>query len=491
MKRELVIGLDLGTTSVKAVIFTTNGKHVVAHEKMITSMYPKEHWVEQSPQEIETISREVLKEVIEKGNIQPGEIIAIGFSNAMHSLLCIDKQMKPLSNAIIWSDRRSYEQAKRLRQTKGHDIFLRTGTPIHPMSPFLKLLWMKETNYEPYLNATYFMSIKEYIIQKWFGCRWIDYSTASATGLLNLKTLYWDEEALSLVNVDEEQLSTIVPPTTLLPPIGHDLLKEIPILKDVPFVIGSCDGQLANLGDGATEQGEIAITVGTSGAIRQMTSKRQVNPTGDTFTYLFTDNRSIIGGPTNNGGIVLQWLKDVLHFSGSYEEFLCEAEKSEVGANQLLFFPYINGERAPLWNENAQGVFFGLKITHKREHLIRAALEGISFNLYQIATSLEKVAGKAKRISVNGGLSRSPLWVQMMADLFGQDIHVLETHHSAAWGAAWLSLVGIGYANSLEEIKKNIHVKAIVSPNSNHHKIYQNIYRTYEELSKNFEIYFL
>ena len=258
------------------------------------------------------------------------------------------------------------------------------------MSPLSKLLWMKETNFEPYHKATYFMSVKEYVIQKWFGRRLIDYSMASATGLFNMNTFDWDEEALELAGVDKKQLSNIVPPTEIYTGIDKEIAKEMGISSEMPFVIGAADGQLANLGSGAISPGEVAISAGTSGAIRQMINGFEVSESQETFCYAFTRDLSIIGGPTNNGGIALQWLKELIEYEGSFEELTAEAEQVAPGAEGLLFLPYINGERAPIWNQEAKGNFFGLSITHKKEHLVRAVLEGITYNLYHIGKALER-----------------------------------------------------------------------------------------------------
>ncbi len=491
MGRELVIGLDLGTTSVKAVLFNLSGDVVNEEEQMITSHYPRTDWVEQDPVEIERAAVEALQKVLSNAKVKSGELLSIGISCAMHSIICIDENMNPLSPMLIWADGRASKQAESLQATVGNTIYSQTGTPIHPMSPLTKLLWMKETNYEPYEQATYFMSMKEFLIEKWFGKRIIDFAMASATGMLNLKTLDWDEKALELTKVTKDQLSKIVPPTETITEMASDIQKEIGFQEPIPFVIGSADGQLANLGSGAISPGEVAISAGTSGAIRQFVKGTPVDTNQETFTYAFSEELSIIGGPTNNGGIALQWVKDLLEFEGTHDELLAFAEKVEPGAQGILFHPYVNGERAPLWNQRAKGNFFGLSIMHKKEHLVRAVLEGITFNIYQIGKTLESLAGKPKKISVNGGLTRSSLWVQMLADVFGQPVYVSDTHHNAAWGAAWTALVGIRKVDSFERIKQNLPQEQVFEPNMETHVLYKKIYAKYEALGTDLAKYFM
>ncbi|MBY7142289.1 gluconokinase [Virgibacillus sp. NKC19-3] len=482
MGRELVAGLDLGTTSVKAVLFDLRGRLIAESEKMNTTYYPHAEWAEQDPWEIERSSVLAMKEVITKAGVQKDELRAVGISGAMHSIICVDDNADPLSNMLIWSDGRSSCQAEELMQSTGMDIYKKTGTPIHPMSPLLKLRWMKENDYVPYQKATYFMSMKAFLIQKWFGERVVDYSIASASGMFHVKTLDWDEDALAYAGVKRKQLAQIVPPTKVLPALKPNVAEEIGIDAQVPFVIGAADGQLANLGSGAISPGEVAVSVGTSGAIRQFMKGASVNDKHETFTYAFTDDTSIIGGATNNGGIVLQWLKDLFDFQGSHDELTDMAKKVDPGAAGIIFLPYVNGERAPLWNQNAKGNFYGLSIGHKKEHFIRAVLEGITFNIYQIGKSLEEIAGKPEKISVNGGLAKSPVWVQIMADIFGQNIHLSDTHHNAAWGAAWTALVGIGEVDSFEAIKENMPTEQIIQPNRENHNIYTGVYERYEKI---------
>ncbi|MGM7724508.1 gluconokinase [Metabacillus sp. Hm71] len=490
MSQEYVIGLDLGTTSVKAVVFQLNGKVISEADIPITTYYPKRGWVEQNPAEIEQKAVQAVRDALEQANIQKSEALAIGFSSAMHSLICVDENGEPLSQALIWSDGRSSEQAEKLKDTNGIEIYSKTGLPNHPMSPLSKLLWMKETEYDPYLKATFFLSIKEFILLKWFDQRVIDYSMAAATGLFNAKTFQWDEEIIALAGIKKGQLSKVVPPTELLTRIKEDVAEKMGISNEMPFVIGAADGQFANLGIGAISPGEVAITAGTSGAIRQFTKGFQITDRHETFCYAFTEDFSIIGGPTNNGGIALQWLKELLNDQGSFDEFTAIAEDVAPGAEGMLFLPYINGERAPLWNQEAKGNFYGMTITHKKEHFVRAVLEGITFNLYQIGQALEELAGKPEKIYVNGGLSRSPLWLQMLADMFGKEVYISESHHSAAWGAAWTALIGIGKVNSFEEIKKNIPMGEPIRPNMKNHEIYTALYSKYENLSRDIAKYF-
>src|SRR5699024_9157932 len=255
--------------------------------------YPNPDRAKQDTDEIEKASVTIMKEVIYKANARDGEILTVGISAAMHSLICLDEKITPLSQALIWSDTRSSQLAEQVIESANGKLYAKTGTLIHQMTPLIKLMSMKKENELVYEKATYFMSLKEYVLEKWFGKRVIDYSMASATGFFNVEELKWEKSALELAGIREEQLSEIVPPTEVLTGLDPEIAKEIGISEDVPFVIGAADGQLANLGSGAIEPGEVNISVGTSGAIRQFVKGAPVNKKMETFTYAFTDETSI------------------------------------------------------------------------------------------------------------------------------------------------------------------------------------------------------
>src|SRR5699024_7182599 len=170
---------------------------------------------------------------------------------------------------------------------------------------------------------------------------------------------------------------------------------------------------------------------------------------------------------------------------------LKSAEKTEVGANGIIFLPYINGERAPLWNQQAQGVFWGLNINHTKEDMIRAVLEGITFNIYKISKDLKKITNEFTKVSINGGLTKSPFWLQIVADILGQEVYVTNTHHNVAWGASWTSLVAIGKVKSFELIKENMPNENIVFANEKNHILYESSFKKYNDLLNQLEPLFI
>ncbi|HLR66675.1 MAG TPA: gluconokinase [Virgibacillus sp.] len=480
MEKGLVIGIDIGTTNIKAVLFNMNGAVISESIKTITTYHPTNNQKEQDSLEIEYKVKQAIKQVIQRAKIDPRKLLSIGISCAMHSIICVDKNNNPLSPMLIWSDGRGHHQLKLMTDSTIKRIYKKTGTPAHNMSPLFKLMWMKQEKFKPFQKAHYFMTLKDFLIKRWFDRRIIDYSMASSTGLVNINTLDWEQEALNLAGIQEDQLSEIVPPTEVLTSWKESIAKFLGIQKDLPFAVGAADGQLANLGNGAISSDEINISVGTSGAVRKFVKgvPKQKHPS--TFVYPFTKSTSIIGGPTNNGGIALQWFKTLIEHKGTFDSFLKSAENINIGADGMIFLPYINGERAPLWNQQAKGVFYGLSMNHTKEHMVRAVLEGISFNLYKISELLEKEGNKYRKISVNGGLSQSSVWLEMLADIFGNEINVSNTSHSVAWGAAWTSLVATNKVETFVSIKENIPQESIIHPNLRNHKLYKQSFEKFK-----------
>ncbi|WP_257475035.1 gluconokinase [Bacillus sp. MCCB 382] len=458
---EFMIGVDIGTTSTKAVLFNKEGKAIERHGIEYPLHTPTPGTAEQDPEEIFQAVIKCIKEVASSTN---ETISFVSFSSAMHSLILVDENDQPLTPSITWADNRSAAWAEKIKkEMNGLEIYRRTGTPIHPMSPLVKLAWLKDEKPELFGKAAKFISIKEFVFHRLFGKYVVDYSIASATGMFHLENLAWDEEAMKVAGVSKDQLSVPVSTTESLVDLKSEYTEMLGLPADTPFVVGASDGVLSNLGVNAIEPGVVAVTIGTSGAIRAVTDRPVTDPKGRIFCYALTDKHWVIGGPVNNGGMIFRWVRDELA-SGEvevakrlgkdpYEVLTDIAAKVEPGSEGLLFHPYMAGERAPLWNAKARGSFFGLGMHHKKEHMIRAVLEGIVMNLYSVLLALEELIGTPKRVQATGGFARSELWRQMLADVFDQEVEVPESFESSCLGAVVLGMYGNGMIDSLEEVR--------------------------------------
>ncbi|WP_172645552.1 gluconokinase [Domibacillus tundrae] len=455
------MGIDIGTTSTKAVIFKKDGAFVHRAGVEYSLHTPEPSAAEQDPNVIFRAVLTSIRTCIEGSGVPEQDIGFLSFSSAMHSVIAVDEEGRPLTPSITWADSRSTKWTEKLKnEWNGHEIYLRTGTPIHPMAPLSKIIWLREEFPELFRQTAKFLSIKEYIFYRLFGDYVIDYSIASATGMFNLEKLDWDKEALQIAGIDAKRLSKPVSTTHVVRGMAPGFAVEAGIRTDMPVVIGASDGVLSNLGTGAIKPGDVAVTIGTSGAIRAVTNKPVTDPKGRIFCYALTEDHWVIGGPVNNGGMIFRWVRDELGAAETetakrlgkdpYDVLTEIAARIPAGSEGLLFHPYFSGERAPLWNADARGSFFGLALHHKKEHMIRAVLEGILYNLYTVLLALEELTGEPQRILATGGFAQSDFWRQMMADVFDHPVIVPESFESSCFGAVLLGLYGLGEIDSLD-----------------------------------------
>ncbi|MCZ8537898.1 gluconokinase [Paenisporosarcina quisquiliarum] len=463
-----MLGVDIGTTSTKAVLFTQSGEIIHQENNGYPLHTPDISTAEQNPEELFQAVVKSISNVMKLSGISPEELLFISFSSAMHSVIAMDENDQPLTQCITWADNRSEAWARKIKkELNGHEVYKRTGTPIHPMSPLSKIAWIVNDRPELAVNVKKYIGIKEYVFKKLFDRYVVDHSLASAMGMMNLKKMAWDEEALQIAGVTSDQLSELVPTTEIFTDCNPKFAKELGISPQTAFVIGASDGVLSNIGVNAIGKGEVAVTIGTSGAIRTVIDRPQTDEKGRIFCYALTEKHWVIGGPVNNGGMVLRWIRD--EFASSevetakrlgidpYEVLTKIAERVRPGADGLLFHPYLAGERAPLWNPDVRGSFFGLTMSHKKEHMIRAALEGVIYNLYTVFLALLEVMDEpVVRIQATGGFARSDVWRQMMADIFDLEVVVPESYESSCLGACILGLYATGKIDSFDVVSDMI-----------------------------------
>lgn len=493
-----MIGVDIGTTSTKAVLFEENGAITAQASVGYPLHQPTPSTAEQDPEQILGAVFHTIAEVMRQSGVSPEKILFVSFSSAMHSVIAVDKLGNPLTACITWADNRSAKCSLRLKnELNGHELYLRTGTPIHPMSPITKLMWLREDKPDLFKQVYKFISIKEYIFARLFGEYIIDHSIASSTGMLNLEQLDWDQEALEIAHISPDQLSRLVPTTHIMQGLLSGIAEELLLLPSTPFVVGATDGVLSNLGVGAIRPGVVAATIGTSGAIRTVVDRPHTDPKGRTFCYNLTDKLWVIGGAVNNGGMLFRWVRD--EFAASevetakrlgidpFEVLTRIAEQVPAGSGGLLFHPYLTGERAPLWNSDARGSFFGLTMNHRKEHMIRSVLEGVIFNLYTVLLAMEEQIGRPSQILATGGFARSPLWRQMMSDIFNQEVIIPESIESSCLGAVVLGLYATGRVESLDVVFGMIGSTYAHQPIHEHTKVYNQLLPIYISVPRSLE----
>lgn len=491
-----MLGVDIGTTSTKAVLYRETGEIISQANHGYDLHTPDIFTAEQDPFEIFMAVKLCIKQAVRESLIDIKDLSFISFSSAMHSVIAIDDEGFPLTPCITWADNRSQEWAKRIEdEFNGHEIYRRTGTPLHPMSPITKIAWLQHDRPDISKRVSKYIGIKEYVFYRLFGEYMVDHSIASATGLFNLESLDWDEEALTVAGITRDMLSELKPTTAAVSGCDPSVAKEIGIAEDTTFIIGASDGVLSNIGVNAVKEGEVAVTIGTSGAIRTVIKKPRTDEKGRIFCYALTENHWVIGGPVNNGGMVLRWIRDEFAASevetakrlniDAYAVLTQIASQVAPGADGLLFHPFLAGERAPLWNADVRGSFFGLTLNHKKQHMVRAALEGVIYNLYSVYLALVEVMDSpVTSIKATGGFSKSELWRQMMADIFDENVVVPKSHESSCLGACMLGLYGLEKIDSFDVLEELVGHTHVHEPNPDHTRLYQELIPIFIRMSR-------
>ena len=482
---KYLIGVDIGTGSTKAVALNLQYQPIAVSQFYYPTETTKPGYSEQNPELIWDSFIKCLNELKYKLNADP---LSIGLSSAMHSLILVDEAGNPLAPMMTWADNRSTEEAKNLLASeKGKLIYQATGTPIHSMSPITKLIWLKKHDTELFNKSSKFISIKEYIWFKLFGTFKIDYSLASATGLFNIHSLSWNKDSLRLAGIKTKNLSIPVQ-TSYQSSALIDASKKSLNNLNTTFVIGASDGCLANLGSDATAKGIAAITIGTSGALRLASPNPIINPVGMTFNYILDEKTFICGGPVNNGGIALQWLlRNIFNKpelkSENYEQLFEDVKGTETGSKGLIFLPYLTGERAPLWDSESCGTFFGLNLQHNQKHLARAVIEGICYALNDVMKAVEEHTETITQINVSGGFVHSKIWMQILADITGKPIVLVLEEDASAVGAAYLAAKATGLSHQYPSSTNT--TAEIISPKLSNHQIYQRNFPIFKQLYSN------
>lgn len=478
-----ILGIDIGTGSVKAVAVGLGGEAIASSQVHYPVMQPETGFAEQGPELIWQGFIHCISQITARLG-QPPQ--AISLSSAMHSLILVDEKGKTLTNMLNWADTRSAAIADGLRSSpEGKNLYEQTGTPVYSMSPLSKIIWFRENKKELFDQAAKFISIKELIWFRLFGRFQVDHSIASATGLFDITQFCWSQKALKLAGIDEGRLSAPVSTSYLCNDAKADVVELMGIKEASYWVIGANDGCLANLGSQANRAGTAALTIGTSGAVRMASSKPLYNFKAMTFNYILDEKTYICGGAINNGGLVLNWLLE--NFMSvktvsptSYQQLFDAVKTIPAGSNGLLFLPYLTGERTPLWDSNSCGVFFGIKTAHTQAHFLKAALEGVCYAIKTVLDAVMQSPKKIEEISVSGGFTASAAWMQLLADIIGKNLTVAQAEDASAVGAAYLAIQTGRFAGFM--LKDDLQHKQTIKPDLEKHLVYSKNYKLFVKL---------
>lgn len=441
---DAVIGIDLGTSAVKVLAVTTGGREIASASEFYELLTPHPDFVEQDADVVYLATMRVLERVLADVRLRGSEVAAIGFSSAMHGVLCVDEAGEALSHVVTWLDRRAHGIADRWRgDGTGSALYASTGAPMHPMLPVTKLRWLADNEPKLFAKTRRFVSLKELVVFRWTGEWLVDHGIASATGMLDLRTRDWDRRALELAGVEPERLSRLAPPSTALRTFRPAVARELGLTDGTAVVLASSDGALANIGVGANSPGDVALTLGTSGAVRILSSEPVLDAKGRTFCYCADDTHYVVGGSTSAAGASLDWIHALLlsdiPVKERFQRAAALASRVAPGSEGLVVLPFFAGERAPYWNSNLRGAFEGLDLSHGRSTILRAGFESVVFGVFAVYAVLRELSGEAQRLLLSGGLTKAPLVRKLLADVFGLPATQPHQQEASAFGAALLA----------------------------------------------------
>jgi gluconokinase len=430
------IGLDIGTTATKACAFNTTGEMIGMVERHYELLHPEPGAAIQHPMDVLKAAEESLAVLVRKLEGKPA---GIGLSCAMHSLILCDAYEAPLNYIYTWADIRAQAVMEEISATDREELHRITGTPVHPMSPLVKLRWLLRENPGLKDEAVFCYDLKSLLTKYWTNTAVLDEQLASATGMYDIRNNKWSDQALTVASGEAEDGFPFILPPVL--PADHQLewdegVAERLGLTGVPLFLGGSDGVMANLGSGIMAPGDVALNIGTSGAVRTTHGSADVDPKHGLFNYKMKDGYYVIGGPTNNGAKVLEYWQGLLfgHYANVGE--LIDGAFSVDPADCPTFSPWLYGERAPLWDAMATAGLEGLRGHHGPAHIARAVLEGVTGNIVAILRQLEEVVGPANRILASGGFTKSPKWVALVAERSGRKVEIADAAQASAYGAA-------------------------------------------------------
>lgn len=489
---EAWIGVDLGTTGVRAIAYDVQGENLCGAEAFYPLLTPQPDWAVESPLQLYESVEKVVKECAFELRYKGKNLAGIALSTVMHSFAAFDEAFSPLMDFATWADSRSADVVRELRQDEAlcRRFYEHTGCPVHACYPLAKVLWLRRHLPEVCQRMRYVCSIKDYLFRNLTGQWVIDHSTASTSGMYNLEKMDWDEEILEFAGLQREQLPQVVS-TTYQASMTAEVSERLGLAKGLPVVIGATDGVLVNVGIGAVEPGQLSATIGTSGALRMLSDRPVIDKKMRTWCYNLVDDMWVAGGAINNGGMILRWVRDkVCHYTATHLENLdvdgydlmtMKAAHVAPGADGLIMLPFFTGERAPYWNSELRGMYFGLSLNHSRSHMIRAAMEGICYSMNTVMMAL-KDFGQVRDVRVSGSFTKSDLWLQILADVLGEELTLPDNSEGAAFGAAVLGFIASGRLKGIGETASLVHPRKKFAPIKENVEVYSKLYGIFDKL---------
>ncbi|WP_330948729.1 xylulokinase [Virgibacillus sp. MG-45] len=480
-----VIGIDLGTSAVKLLLVDQLGQVVQEVSKSLTLIQEKTGYSEQDPEEWVTQTIAGLKELLLTFRGNPKEIEGISFSGQMHGLVLLDKKNRVLRNAILWNDTRTTEQCQRIQAVVGKERLLEiTKNPALEGLTLPKIMWVKEHEPALFEQAATFLLPKDYVRFRLTGRLHTDYSDAAGTLLLDIRKKAWSTELCELLDIDLELCPPLVRSDAEVGYITAEIAEETGLSSTTSVFAGGADNACGAIGAGILSDGTTLCSIGTSGVILSYEAAGDKDFQGKVhyFNHGAPDVFYTMG-VTLAAGYSLNWFKETFANNESFDQLLAELEMIPIGANGLLFTPYLVGERTPHADSIIRGSFIGIDASHGKKHFVRAVLEGITFSLNETVQIFRERGKTIDTIVSIGGGAKSDVWLQIQADIFDAKVVKLKSEQGPGMGAAMLAAYGCGWFKTLAACADQfLQVEKVITPIEENIAVYQSLFELYKDI---------
>jgi xylulokinase len=485
---QYVIGCDIGSQSLKAVLISAEGKICGEASATYPIQYPQPTWAQQSPASWMDALIQSVHSLVADNDINPKEIIALGLDAQVDGVVAVDRTGQPVYPAIIWMDRRAVSECETVgRKISQQTIFEITGLNLDATHVAPKIRWL--ANHEPHLfeKTTSLLLPGSYVAFALTGELGVDYSNASSSMLMDVRSRAWSQEMCDAFEIPMGLLPPIYPATQVLGTLHDEVAELLGLSTSTKVILGSGDEHAACLGAGVTKPGLVCDIAGTAEPVCTSSQSALFDDSGLVETHCHADpDLWLLENPGFVSGANYRWFRDqfspqeMASHGNAYALLDDEAEAIPPGSDGLILLPCLMGAMAPTWNAMARGTFIGFTLAHRHAHFCRAILEASAYALRDITDQMLHLGLPLHEIRTVGGGARSPLWRQIKADVTGLPISLTDTIESTALGAGMLALTGSGLIDSLEEaVNLTTHVIETRDPHPETCKIYEEYYQLY------------
>lgn len=480
-----LIGVDLGTSGTKTVLFDEVGS-VLASKTVEYSLYqPQNGWAEQDPADWWHATCDGIQSVLKTASVKASEIKGIGISGQMHGLVMLDKNGTVLRKSIIWCDQRTAAECEEITQAVGAKRLIEiTANPALTGFTASKILWVRNHEPEVYEKCAHILLPKDYIRYMLTGEFATEVSDASGMQLLDVPGRKWSDEVLEKLHIDKALLAKVYESPEITGRVTACAAQLCGLVSGIPVVGGAGDNAAAAVGTGTVCDGTAFTTLGTSGVVFAHTDKLCIDPQGRVHTFCCAvPGAWHVMGVTQAACLSLKWFRDTFCTDESYAALDKAAEKIPIGCDKLLYLPYLMGERTPHLDPDCRGVFFGLSAMHTKAHLTRAVMEGVAYSQRDSVEVLRSMGVTITDMLACGGGGTSPLWRQMLADIYACPVKTVASKEGPALGVAILAAVGTGlYASVSQACKEIIKINPAQNPIASNSAAYEKVYALYTSL---------